>query len=168
MDQQKTGSFLRELRKEKGLTQEQAAEEFHVAGRTISRWETGRNMPDLDIIVQLSDFYEVDLRELLDGERKSEKMNTEKETALIAVDYSNTETERYTKRIHRLLWAGAIFWLISRIITYTGLTEIYALSAISDFSEGAACGMIICGLVVTSFLGQRLRAFKERLLKKHQ
>ena len=41
MDQQKIGSFLKELRKEKGFTQEQLAEELGVAGRTISRWETG-------------------------------------------------------------------------------------------------------------------------------
>lgn len=41
MDQKKIGEFLRTLRKEKGLTQEQVAEEFNVSGRTISRWETG-------------------------------------------------------------------------------------------------------------------------------
>lgn len=41
MDQKKIGEFLRTLRKEKGLTQEQLAEEFNVSGRTVSRWETG-------------------------------------------------------------------------------------------------------------------------------
>ena len=41
MDQKKTGSFFKELRKEKGLTQEQLAEQLNVSGRTISRWETG-------------------------------------------------------------------------------------------------------------------------------
>lgn len=41
MDQKKTGGFFRELRKEKGLTQEQLAEQLNVSGRTISRWETG-------------------------------------------------------------------------------------------------------------------------------
>lgn len=47
MDAKKIGTFLRELRKEKGLTQEQLAEVLHVSGRTVSRWETGTNMPDL-------------------------------------------------------------------------------------------------------------------------
>ena len=74
MDQRKIGSFLKELRKEKGLTQEQLAEKMNVSGRTVSRWETGSNMPDLDILIELSDLYDVDIRELLDGERKSEKM----------------------------------------------------------------------------------------------
>ena len=41
MDQKKIGSFLRELRNENGITQEQAANEFGVAQRTVSRWEAG-------------------------------------------------------------------------------------------------------------------------------
>ena len=49
MNQEKIGKFLKELRKQKGLTQEQIAEKFHVSNRTISRWENGNNMPDLDI-----------------------------------------------------------------------------------------------------------------------
>ena len=43
MDQQKIGRFLKALRKEKGLTQEQLAEQFSVSSRTVSRWETGSN-----------------------------------------------------------------------------------------------------------------------------
>jgi len=69
MDQTKVGSFIKELRKVKNLTQEQLAEEFNVSRRTVSRWETGNNMPDLDILIEMSDFFEVDLREILDGER---------------------------------------------------------------------------------------------------
>ena len=114
MNQQKIGAFLKVLRKQKGLTQEQIAEKFNVSNRTVSRWENGYNLPDLDILIEISDYYEVDLRELLDGERKGEKMNTEiKETVLKAVDYTNTETERYNKRVHRLLLTGAIFWFVS-------------------------------------------------------
>ena len=68
MNQQKIGVFLKVLRKQKGLTQEQIAEKFNVSNRTVSRWENGNNMPDLDILIEISDYYEVDLRELLDGE----------------------------------------------------------------------------------------------------
>ena len=53
MDQQKIGNFLKTLRKEKGITQEQFAETLNVARRTVSRWETGSNMPDYaDITVK--------------------------------------------------------------------------------------------------------------------
>ena len=74
MDQKKIGSFLKELRKEKGLTQEQLAELVYVSDRTVSRWETGSNLPSLDILIRISDYYNVELSEILDGERKSGKM----------------------------------------------------------------------------------------------
>ena len=73
MDQKKIGGFLKELRKEKGLTQEQLAELMYVSDRTVSRWETGSNLPSLDILIRISDYYNVELSEILDGERKSGK-----------------------------------------------------------------------------------------------
>ncbi len=166
MDQKKIGKLLKELRNEKGLTQEQLAEIFNVSNRTVSRWENGNNMPDLDILIQISDYYEIDLRELLDGERKSEKMNKELETTVLkAVDYANSETEKYTKRVFWLLLTGAVLWICSQIISHTSLIENNVMSAISDFAMGLSCGMVICGIVITSRFGQRIRAFKQRLLK---
>lgn len=76
MDTKKIGAFLKQCRKEKNLTQEQLAEKFGVSSRTVSRWETGSNMPDLSILVELADYYDMDLKELLDGER-SQPMNQE-------------------------------------------------------------------------------------------
>ena len=67
MDLKKIGLFLKELRREKGITQEQVAEVFGVSGRTVSRWETGTNMPDLSILIQIADYYDVDLKEILNG-----------------------------------------------------------------------------------------------------
>lgn len=167
MDQKKIGVFLKELRKEKRLTQEQLAEIVQVSSRTVSRWENGNNMPDLDILIELSDFYEVDLREILSGERKSTNMNKEmEETVLKAVDYTNTEVERYTKRIHLLLLTGAIFWFVSGLINHTTLSNHAIFRAISGLTEGAASGMIICGIIFTSHYGQRIKAFKQRLLKR--
>ncbi len=83
MNQQKIGTFLKELRNEKNITQEQLAEKLGVSRRTVSRWETGSNMPDLDLLIVMADHYEVDLRELLDGERNSEKMNKELEETVL-------------------------------------------------------------------------------------
>lgn len=167
MNQKKIGTLLKKLRNEKGLTQEQFAEIVNVSNRTVSRWENGNNMPDLDILIQISDYYEINLRELLDGERKSEKINKElEETALKAVDYTNSETERYIKRVHWLLLVGAMLWFVSQLISHTSLVENNVVSAISNFFEGAACGMVICGIIITSRYGQRIKAFKQRLLKR--
>ena len=83
MDQIKIGAFIKELRKEKRLTQEQLAEKLNVSGRTVSRWETGTNMPDISLLTELAEFFDVSIPEIIDGERKSENMKEElKETEL--------------------------------------------------------------------------------------
>ncbi len=64
MDLQKIGTFLKDLRKEKGLTQEQLAETLNVSRRTVSRWETGSNMPDLDLLMDIAEQHEVNLRKM--------------------------------------------------------------------------------------------------------
>ena len=100
MNQQKTGELLRRLRKKKGLTQEQLAERFYVSSRTVSRWETGSNMPDVGTLIELADFYDVDIREIIDGERKSEIMEKEtKETLLKVAEYANEEHRKSQTRI---------------------------------------------------------------------
>ena len=100
MNQQKIGAFLKMLRNEKNLTQEQLAEKFYVSNRTVSRWETGSNMPDLSILIELADFYNVDIKEILNGERKSETMDNEtKDTLLKVAEYNNTEKMKMKKRM---------------------------------------------------------------------
>ena len=89
MDQQRIGAFLKTLRKERALTQEQLAERFGVSGRTVSRWENGNNLPDLAVLVELADYYDVEIRELLNGERKGGTVKPEeKENLLAAAEYS--------------------------------------------------------------------------------
>ena len=74
MDQIKIGTCLKELRKERNLTQEQIAEKFSVSQRSVSRWENGNTMPDISVLIELADYYNVDLREILNGERKVNNM----------------------------------------------------------------------------------------------
>ena len=169
MDQQKIGRFLKELRKEKGITQEQLAEQFSVSNRTISRWENGNNMPDLDILIEISDYYEVDLREILNGERKSENMNKEmKETVLQAVDYTNTEAERYNKRVRLCNTIAMGLFLLYTIIRDTVVYADYSVvKAVADIAQGLAIGMLLAGLIMSSRYGAKVRAFKQRLFRKN-
>lgn len=98
MDTKKIGEFLKILRKEKGLTQEQLAEILYVSGRTVSRWETGNNMPELSVLIQMAEFYGIEIKEILNGERKSENMEKElKETLCKVADYSKLEKEKAAK-----------------------------------------------------------------------
>ena len=69
MDQEKIGSFIRELRREKGLTQESLAEDLGVSQRSVSRWETGKTMPDYALLPALCEILEVNAAELLNARR---------------------------------------------------------------------------------------------------
>ncbi|MBR2669633.1 MAG: helix-turn-helix transcriptional regulator [Solobacterium sp.] len=167
MDLMKIGRFLQDLRREKGITQEELAEKVGVARRTVSRWETGSNMPDLDILIELSDYYDVELREILNGERKSEHMNEElKETVLQVADYSSEEKTRLLKRMHWLYIAGLAGFVVFLVITFLGLDETAPYEFIGSFGLGIAFGMIIIGVIFTSRYASRIREFKLRLLRK--
>ena len=69
MDQIKTGKFIATLRKEKDLTQEQLGEKLGVTNKTISRWENGNYMLDIEMLSLLSKEFDVSINELISGER---------------------------------------------------------------------------------------------------
>lgn len=72
MDLLKTGKFIAELRKEKGLTQEQLGEKVGVTNKTVSRWETGNYLPSVEVLLILSELFGVSINELLSGNRLTE------------------------------------------------------------------------------------------------
>ena len=97
MDTKKIGAFLKQCRKENNLTQEQLAEKFGVSARTVSRWETGSNMPDLSILIELADYYDIEIKELLDGERSSTMNKEMKETLNKVADYEEWVKQKALK-----------------------------------------------------------------------
>ena len=123
MNQQKIGSFIRELRKEQNITQEQLAEQFNVSARTISRWETGHNMPDISLLVEISEFFDVSIPEIINGERKSETMNEEvKEVAEKLSDYAGEEKINIIKNIRNLSVIGVVAVIISYVLESAGIS----------------------------------------------
>lgn len=140
MNQQKIGRFLKSLRKEKGLTQEQLAERFSVSSRTVSRWETGSNMPDVGMLVELADFYDVDIRQIIAGERKSENMDPETRDTLKQVAEYATAKEKGT----RSKMAAAALMALLALFASTVL--------FGDDTPGLLYGIIpeeICHFIVT-------------------
>ena len=69
MDIVKTGEFIAKLRKEKGLTQEQFGDKMGVTNKTVSRWETGKYLPPADVLLLMSELFDVSINELLTGQR---------------------------------------------------------------------------------------------------
>ena len=144
MNQQKTGEFLKHLRKEKGLTQEQLAECFCISSRTISRWETGSNMPDLDMLIELADFYHVDIREIIDGERKSENMDSEtKDTFKKVAEYAVEEKELRRKPLYRAT-GGVAFFMLIVVLLFARETK----GLLNGVVSNEVCGMIMAICVI--------------------
>lgn len=155
MDQVKFGCFIKNLRKEKGLTQEQLAEQFGVSGRTVSRWETGSNMPDITILIELADFYEVDIREIINGERRqNENMDKDvKETALKVAEYNDTVNQIVTKRMRALSILGVVALAVFITLEASGLSaKTVVYENISDVALGFACGIMITNVLYTTGL----------------
>ena len=167
MDQKKTGSFLRELRKEKQLTQEQLAERFGVTNRSVSRWETGSNMPDLGILVELADFYDVDIRDIIDGERKGEDMNKEeKERLQLVADYAENEKNILLMRLRIISIVGLVSLvagLVMLVISRENNLPVY------DYLMGTLIGVAIGALLVAVFYStgvlENMRKRKRTLMK---
>ena len=118
MNQVKIGEFLRELRKEKGLTQEQLSEQFNISRRSVSRWETGSNMPDVGLLIEIADFFAVDIREIIDGQRKSENMDKEKETLKKVAEYADTEKAKLKKKVSNIFKWMCVMMLGSVLIGF--------------------------------------------------
>lgn len=123
MDQKKIGSFLRELRKEQRITQEDLAEKLNVSSRTISRWEAGSNMPDISLLIEIADFFDVSIPEIINGERKSEIMNEEeRKIAKTMSDYATTEKEKIFKemKIQSIMGVCALvlYWILHETDAY--------------------------------------------------
>lgn len=167
MDQKKIGAFMKGLRKEKGITQEALAEILGVTGRTVSRWETGSNMPDLDVLIQIADYYDVEIREILDGERKSENMNKElEETVLKVADYSNEEKMKLMKKLHIFSWIGVISFVVFMILGAMGLADSGYTETLASFCAGLSFGILMVSVLYTSRYISKFQAFKRRLLKR--
>ena len=117
MDQIKIGALLKTLRKEKGLTQEQLAEQLNVSGRTVSRWETGNNMPDISLLTEIAAFYDISIPELINGERKSEEMKEEvKEVADKMADYAGAEKAAIIRNVRNQSLFGVCAFVILMIL----------------------------------------------------
>ena len=102
----KTGAFLKQLRKEKNMTQEQLGERIGVTNKTVSRWKTGNYMPPVECLELLSDIYQISINEILAGERLADEKIKE-----IADENIASVLENYKKKIKNLRTECLLYWL---------------------------------------------------------
>lgn len=92
MNQEVIGKFISTCRKEKGLTQTQLAEKLNITNRAVSKWETGKSVPDAAIMLDLCEILDVSVNELLSGERIAME-NYQKKRKKILWNCSEKQTE---------------------------------------------------------------------------
>ncbi len=149
VDRIKIGNFLRELRNEKNLTQEEIAEKFGVSSRSVSRWENGNTMPELGVLVDLAGFYEVDIKEIIDGERKSENMEKEIVKTLEKVaDYAELEKKNEIKRKTRKIYMMSIIAiLLFVIVVFSIITVLKSTVEVVEYDDNISVSMVDGNLV---------------------
>ena len=113
MNQIKIGEFIAERRREMGMTQMQLAERLGITDRAVSKWETGRSLPDASIMLELCQLLEITVNDLLSGEVVSmENYNKELENKLIEMV---REKEKADRRLLTLEW---VIGILSCIILF--------------------------------------------------
>lgn len=158
MDAKATGLFITELRKQKGLTQKNLAELLKVTDKAVSRWETGKGLPETSLLKPLSDILGVSVSELLSGKIiEAEQMKDQTDKIIIeSLDYS--EADRDLRNILRYL-------LIGIVVALGGMFFALAMDSLFSGEESLSVGigMYICILIVTctGIVVTRLRKNKE-------
>lgn len=146
MNQLTTGKFILKKRKEKNLTQEQLAEKLGVSNKTISKWETGKCMPDYSVIKNLCEELEITIAELMDGEETEEKsVRTYDEEQIMDLLRRTQELEKQKKLIYGVL-------LIVMGIAIQALSHSISGSNVKDFLSGLMLGLSIAEMLVGVYI----------------
>lgn len=169
MDQQKTGRFLKELRSERSVTQRELAERLGVSDRSISRWENGTTMPDFDLLIELAKYYEVEVGEILDGERRSSSMDAKTEELMLKIaDYNNVERNFFSKKMCAMFIAAICGMVVFAVIYIAGLERIQPYESIVSVVLGFVLGTLLTGLLYASRYIAKIKAAKVRMAQKLQ
>lgn len=142
MDQIKIGQFIAQMRKEKGMTQRQLADELLVSDKTVSKWERGKSLPSLEIMNLLCQIFDISINELLLGERiTAEELKHKSEENIKALLRKN-ETNRKNNLLNIVLGLSVLtlcllLFLLSllgtdfaKVIWYIDLPSIIAVAGI--------------------------------------
>jgi transcriptional regulator with XRE-family HTH domain len=148
LDQKRTGMFILELRKEKGYTQKQLADRIGVSDKAISRWETGRGLPDTSIMPALCEALSISVNELLSGERLSLEDYSGKAEEIMVDFMKNKEDMLSEKRKDRrgiLIGFALIILMIAFSMLNIGASLVYYLDIPS--------AMYVVGIMYFALIG---------------
>ena len=143
MDQFKIGKFIAECRKKENLTQMQLAEKLNITDRAVSKWETGRAMPDSSIMLALCEVLKISVNDLLSGEVITMNENQkELEQKLLEVMKQKEESDRHLLRLE------IVIGILSTIILIVPIL----LGALLPMEEWMRA-VVICSGIIPGFVG---------------
>ena len=146
MDQIKIGRFIAECRKKEGLTQMQLAEKLGITDRAVSKWETGKAMPDSSVMLELCDVLRISVNDLLCGEVITvENYNKELESNLLEMIKQKEQADK------RLLTIEIVLGIICLIPLVAAVVLVEAVSLEEWVETIIAIAGIIPLLVATPF-----------------
>lgn len=129
MDQIKIGKFISACRKEQGITQAVLAEKLGISDRAVSKWETGKSMPDSGIMLDLCEILKINVNELLSGEKiMKDAYNQVAEENLLAMKQNIEEKDRQMLRSELLtgipsVIAGLVLYFVATYIAMPDWTK---------------------------------------------
>ena len=124
MDNRKTGALIKELRKEKNMTQKDLVDILHVTDKAVSKWERGLSAPDISLLEPLSKALDSSIIELIKGESiiKAEYIEEIEATAQSVIEYSKNEIANKTKSFKRKRTITVAICIIAAIVIFGPLT----------------------------------------------
>ncbi|MCH5166667.1 MAG: helix-turn-helix transcriptional regulator [Erysipelotrichales bacterium] len=115
MDQKKTGQFIAELRKAKGLTQQQLADKLYIGREAVSKWERGVGYPGITFLLDLSEEFDVSVNEILYGERITEENKEEVEKAALTL---YDRTRKKVTKLRKLILISVLAFIFIYFVSY--------------------------------------------------
>jgi len=150
MDQVKIGKFIASCRKEQGMTQTVLAEKLGISDRAVSKWETGKSMPDSSIMLEVCGYLQINVNELLSGERISmENYDKKAEENLLQMKRHEEENNKRLLRMELVVgFSGTAAYLIFLLAAIFCAQDwfwrtIFIFAALVFFAIGLFCAMKI-------------------------
>lgn len=150
MNQEKIGKFIAECRKEQGYTQASLAEQLGITDRAVSKWETGKSMPDASIMLELCSLLKITVNELLTGEHII--MNNYQEIAETNIVELKTKEEKANKAlltVEIVLMTVSTIFLVAAIVAgaYAIESEAWRLGLIITASVIMVVAIVVCIII---------------------
>ncbi len=142
MDQVKIGKFISECRKKQNITQAQLAEKLSITDRAISKWETGKSMPDSSLMLQLCEILNITVTDLLVGEVVSMENNNHNENLLLEMVKQKETTDK------NMLRSATIIGLFATII----LLLLIMIAAVVEMKDWVRVVLVVLGFII-AFVG---------------